>query len=310
MNIDKMQFSTTKLPHPFAICLLTFALMMGGCTNFFDQVVAIDPPEYEQKLVVHCFQNQVDSSIYVSVTRNVGLLETIPDSAYNVKGASVEWYESGNLLYTMTADDFLVSPAQTGNFEWRYYGKSTNSTVITPGKQYQIKVSHPDFDPVSAVAIAPFPPKIDTVTVKLDTTTTGGFFEGTANFAITIDDPAAEVNYYEIKIRGEGPYYYGIESDDPNARDGIDYINLLVSDEFFNGKKYTIRVTNSATNEPFWVVVVKSVTFDYYKFSTTALINNDAQYNPFANPAQVFTNVTGGLGLFGLVGETQILVER
>lgn len=290
-------------------CLLTFAFCLASCEEFFDQVITVEPPEYEKKMILNCFQNQLDSSIYISVTRNVGILETIPDSAFSIRDAKVEWLEGGNVLHTMTSDDFSTWPGVVQGFSWRYYGKNTGAPVVTPGKTYEIRVSHPDYPAISAVQVAPFPPKIDTITVKLDTASSN-FFDGSANFSITIDDPAAESNFYEIGIFSEDGYsFYDLRSDDPNTRSGRNYDWLLVSDEFFNGKKYVLRVSNSAVDADVWVVKVRAVTADYYRFSSTAPQNEEASFNPFANPVQVFTNVTGGLGIFGLSGETEYVVE-
>ena len=194
-------------------------------------------------------------------------------------------------------------------FAWQYYGKTTGAPVVTPGKQYEIRVTHPDFPSISAVQIAPFPPNIDTITVKLDTTNTGGFFDGTATFSITINDPQTERNFYEIYIKGD-TYEFRLSSDDPNARQGLNDNRMVVSDDFFNGKHYILRVSNSAVFEDSWTVVVRSVTEDFYKFSSTARLNSETQYNPFANPVQVHSNVTGGLGIFSIAGETTVKVPR
>ncbi len=293
-----------SFPKTTAAAVLGLALL-ASC----EQVITVDPPEYERKLVVDCFQDDADSSIRVAVQRNIGVLENLPDSAYSVRGAKVEWLESGTVVHTMTTDDFNAPPPGQQDYRfWRYYGVNASAPLLTPGKTYEIRVSHPDFPSVSAVQVAPFPPKIDGVTVKIDSTT-GGSQNSIATFSITIDDPGTEKNYYEIQLRDVNTQYPAyLSTDDPNARYGIRDDRIIVDDELFNGKKHTIRVSKDFYGEDEWAVTVRSVTYDWYKFGQTARANEESSYNPFASPVRVHTNVEGGLGLFGLAGKSEVIV--
>jgi Domain of unknown function (DUF4249) len=287
------------------------SLLFCSCSGFFDQVIDIDPPKYEPKMVVNCIASNFDSVLKISISRNVGLLENIPDSANNLANATVEWFENGVLKYTFTRDTVDKSPFSGGNgVFFKYYGADLNQNYISGGNKYEIRVKHPNYPSVSGTQIAPKIIQLDTVKVKLDTTNNGGFVFGDAIFSMTFQDPPGEANFYQISMRGDDNNgYYGFESDDPNVVSGIGYDKLLLSDKNFDGQKYTLRFKTGDVTSESYKIIFSACTKEFFQFSKAVPQNQDAEFNPFASPVQIPTNIDGGLGLFGLFGTYEIIVK-
>jgi hypothetical protein len=292
----------------FLMKIAFFGLIFSSCSNFFDQVINIDPPKYDKQLVIQCKADNFDSVLQISVTRNVGLLETVADSLLNVSDATVEWLENGVLMHTFTLDSMgFVSQVNYGQVFFKYYGANLRQPFITPGKNYELRVSHPDFPSVSAMQTAPIPLKLDTATVRIDSL---GFGNQHASFSLTFQDPPNEVNIYEIYVRSNNlNYQYGIESDDPNIENSVFYDRVLLSDRNFDGKKYNFRFKTDDVYSDSYIVGFRSISKEYYQFIKSVPKNEEASYNPFASPVQVPSNITGGLGLFGLAGTHEIVVK-
>jgi Domain of unknown function (DUF4249) len=292
----------------FLIKIGFFSLLFSSCSGFFDQVIDIDPPKYEPKMVINCVQSGFDFEARISVTRNVGLLENIVDSTNNLKNATVEWLEDGVLKYTFTRDTVDDSPFNQG-LDFQYYGAVLQDYLVIPGKKYEIRVSQPDYPSVSATQIAPIPVILESAKVKLDTNSANGFLTGEAIFTITFQDPPNESNFYQIGIENEDGNTVYFNTDDPNIESGIEYDKILLADRNFEGKKYTIRLKSEDIYSASYKITFTSLTKEYYLFSKAVPKNQDAAFNPFASPVQIPSNIVGGLGIFGLKAAYEVVVN-
>lgn len=292
-----------------SISLLFLSLLFASCEDFFDQVIDIDPPAYERQMVVNCVADNLDSTLRISISRNIGLLESLPDSLVSLRGATIVFLENGQAKHTFKLDSLRDSlPSWFTGIEFRFYGADLKMPFITPGSSYELRISHPDFTSVSATQIAPALPQMDTAKVRIDSSNSN--FGDEAVFTLELVDPPGE-HFYEIEILGDdGNSNYGLYSDDPNVESGLGYSKLLLSDRHFSGNKYTLRVKSSDAYSDFWTVRMRSVTADYFRFSRAVPLNEEADYNPFANPVQIPSNVENGLGLFGLAGTTERVIFK
>ena len=55
-------------------------------------------------------------------------------------------------------------------------------------------------------------------------------------------------------------------------------------------------------------VIWRSATEDYYKYVRTAKVHYESSENPFATPADVYSNIDGGLGIFYIINEDEYFV--
>lgn len=306
--------------------ILTFAayiFLFSACSeDFFNQTVDIDPPEYEKQLVTHIKTGINDSIMELSVTRNYGVLETVPQNGWGVPDALVELWEGDQKLRTF-------SPLTTTNY---FYFAPLSQGVFQPGRTYTLKISHPDYDTVTAVQTMPFKPVVDSATYDMD----GGlnaFGEELSNIDVYLNDTPGEVNFYEIAIFGEYVYTdsvfddsgnfinvdtlifqsnFDLEgSDDPNVVPGYNN-TLLISDQFFDGQSYKLnariyRYQGDPTN---YAVHVRTLTEDYFLYSISALRKYDSEGIPFVEPVSVHDNLDKGIGIFGLYNEVVVRIKE
>jgi hypothetical protein len=285
-------------------------LIFASCSgNFFDTVVEVDPPEYEKNLVLNCMSESTDSFIKISLTRNVGLFETISDTARFVHGATIEWLENGVVKHVFTRDTFQYDPFSN---EYKFYGTNIPKGSIANGT-FEIRASHPDFPSISATQTMPAIVPLTSADLKLDTTyidTFNNFVYTDAIFTLKFKDPPGVLNFYEIDVASfddQFPIY--LSTDDVNVTNGLSYGKILISDKNFDGQNYTLRLRGYGNQADAYLLNFRSISKELFEFSTAVPKNQDASFNPFASPVQVPTNVTGGLGIFGLSNNFQVILQ-
>lgn len=303
------------------IIFSAFILLLSSCSeDFFNQTVDIDPPVYDKQLVTHVKAGTNDSLMVLSVTRNFGVLETVAQDAWGVPGALVELWEGDQKLSTLV-------PSLATNY---FYFTPLTQGFFQPGHTYSLKISHPDYDTVTAVQTMPAQPMVDSVTFDLE----GGlnpFGEELSDFNIYLQDPPGEKNFYEVLLVGEYEYVDSIYdemgnfvridtlvytsvfqpegSDDPNVQPGFNE-TLVISDQFFDGKPYKLnaRIYRYDGNPTRYAVYVRTLTEDYFLYSITALRKYDSEGIPFVEPVSVHGNLNNGIGIFGLYNEVKMKV--
>lgn len=153
-----------------------------------------------------------------------------------------------------------------------------------------------------------------------------------ADVGIKFTDPPAEKNFYIIKIleKGYNVYTYNGNNDtsfyerpiffsplDPkyqeSSNDGLFDGNnpnntstnaVFFDDTFFNGQEYTfrLRTTGGGNNATSTKLVLMSASEDYYRYYTTKKIQDNGDLDPFSQPAQVYSNIKNGVGIFAGYG--------
>ncbi len=304
------------------LLLLLISTSLASCDeDFLSQTLEIDPPEYDKQLVMHGFGTHPDSSFNVYLTRNFGILENVPDTAWAIPNGLVELYEEGQkkatLGYVPGINGRYVVPTQAGLFQ--------------PGKRYELRAEAPGFDAVSAQQVMPYPVQVDSVRFR---PSAGLDADGTKLSAVDVflkDEPGVE-HFYEIRVvilypiiefhyDGQGNQIIDtvgyqeytiepIDSDDPNAELTFGG-GIAVSDRFFDGKSYrfSARIYNYANTGYRFKVRVRSVTEEYFLWGISAQRKYDTEDFPFADPVTTYTNLDKGIGLFGLGNEQVFVVE-
>lgn len=302
-----------------------FLLLLTGCERFFSQVVEIDPPAYEKQLVFHFTVTDQDTVLRLTLTRNLGILETANNGyeSYFVKNATVTcWKEGQQLLQlqSLGADSAHIYTAVLPN-------------RVKPGERYEIRVEHPDFKSVSAVQV--MPESANVVSTDVETDLVPDQFGNTIT-AIDMDlaDPANQRDYYEISLletfksiscyTSGGVEYCDTFSfsnivqfeqfNDAAILEGPDG-TLLINDQFFDGKTYLFRerypsyFQSNDESRLTHTLIVRKVTEDYFRWARSYAQNLNAQDNPLAEPVILYTNVLNGLGIFGLLSEQRFELQ-
>jgi hypothetical protein len=299
--------------------LVVFAF--GGCTKFLE----FEGDNATPRLVINGVMYP-DSSIQVTLTNSVGYLST-DGIEPQTSGVLSLYDEAGNLLEVLQHTGFGV-----------YRG----ATTATVGSRYRLVAEHPGFDPVEASDVVPVPVPIlswDTATVEIDNpfeTSTG------REYRFTFADPPGEKNYYMLEViqaeeffinyifnpnTGEFvpdtvwldvPFFYPVgmnTTDQVIASENDSFLGetltfgdqFFFSDNLFEGstREFVVRVS-----EPFpgarYILRLSTLSEAYYRYRVTARRFLNTNGDPFAEPVLVFSNVEGGLGVFGGVSSSSV----
>lgn len=203
-----------------------------------------------------------------------------------------------------------------------YY--STNQIQITPGKHYDVKASASGYDDVTASCYIPTPVSIDKIEFTgLSNPDTMNYEPGYANYDVTITDPGDGLRYYSLSgeyINADSTLSYEVylTSRSPYARaisDGDYYYELqelFASNELYEGKKVTIPIQvylgywggedTSSVKLKLTLRSMDEAAFRYHSSLQRYYVFGGGG-DPFTQPVQVYSNVSGGLGFIG--GYTQ-----
>ncbi len=284
---------------------IVFIFTFTSCDDLFDgTILEVDLSEHTSELAPYAFFKDTDTILTVMVGKSVGILDNSDPTV--IEGATVELYKNGTLLYTFTYADSVkgYQIALNGMF---------NPTI---GETYELRVAAPGFETVSATQIIPQPVAIQNVEYE-PLGTVNQFGNQMDVYNVTFIDPINVDNFYEVagvlkysyvdfdSTVYENSYDLYFESSDPNFSDGT------ITDFNFDGQRYTLRLQSY----PNWIdpndettkikVYLRSVTVDYATFKSSLNKLWNAQGNPFAEPVLLHTNMSGGLGLFGVLSTSE-----
>lgn len=305
----------------FGFILLAVVFAFGGCTKFID----FEGDNATPRLVINGVMYP-DSSIQVTLTNSVGYLST-DDINQQTNGVLSLYDGAGNLLELLQ---------HTGNGIYR------GTTTASVGSRYRVVAEHPGFERVEATDVVPVAVPIlswDTATVMTENP-----FE-TSNvreYRFTFTDPPGEDNYYMVEviqaeeffinnvfdpISGgfipdttwfDEPFFFSVgmsTSDQVISSENESFFgeSLTFDDQFFfsdglfegSTREFVVRVP-----EPFqgarYILRLSTLSEAYYRYRVTARRFINTNGDPFAEPVLVFSNVEGGLGVFGGVSSSSV----
>lgn len=262
-----------------------------------EKEIPLDKEESAPRIVVNGIFSAGDS-IRVQITQSRDILyeETLP----SLPDATAQLFDAANnLLGTFT------------HLNGEYY--QLESFVPSANSSYTIRVTHPNFNEVSATS---YVPKIVSINA-IDTLRKGDKMSYEIKF---LDDPSV-TNYYAITLTKLSYYLDDLTGDTifyaeeyfttpeiyvqngSSDIDGSKWGNIfLFSDASFNGQSCSFTAQH---DKAVWedtviaIVSLRSISEDYYKYSLTIDKYLQTQGSPFAQPVQVHSNVENGFGIFG-----------
>lgn len=290
-------------------------VLLWGAASGCDSSVDLDVPGSDPQLAAYSFFNP-DSSWSVAVYRTVGLGEAVPTEALAVEGATVT-VTTGSEVDTLEA----ASPGR--------YTYPSSSPVV--GAEYAVEVAAPGFPPVRARDRVPARPDVSLQWERLEEED-ASVPQANVRLSLTLRDVPG-TNYYRIgvyryvppELQQEGiawkPAFFS--STDPALRSSPATVGGLVlegeqesfrvaylNDELFDGDVRTFTLDTAfflsgpnAALPPVRVVVTSMSTpyFEYHRRLELQRLNDD---DPLADPVGLYTNVEGGVGVFGAYANT------
>lgn len=282
--------------------LLAIACLASSCEKAID----INVPPVARKISVNC-NTEIGQPFNITVGRTGSIKENKYFTNLDILDASIALYVNDSM-----AETIAYNP-NTGYF---------STVVVEPGKKYSVKVKAPTYNDVEASVTVPVRVLISSIT---RTPNARRDDEGKMQDAvvITFDDPAATNDFYIVRLNfAQNPNQpfggsYCVNSSDPgietsasdlvDANTCLDNNGIFIRDGLFNGRKKELTLyVNSDMVRPFEngpdtiyanveLLHVPEAFFRYEKSNRVAM---DANGNPFAEPANVYTNVVGGYGIF------------
>lgn len=292
----------------FYISTLAFLslLFFTSCDeDFFEATVTIDVPEHTPSLAITSEMFAGDTVVGVYVSQSVGILEDIPNEP--IRDATVELLRNGAPYLTIPYFDEFG-----GGF--KFYIDKLDEPFSFDNVEYELRVSVPNFEPVSSKQV--MPNAVEIINVEYDP-------EGAINsegdrideFSIEFQDPPGEENFYRLDIFREGENYTDRIYLDNLEPLGEEYNgSLYLKDSSIDGKKYKWRVGGytffgGPSNDFDIRIELYSISRDQYLFTRSAFLSEENDDNPFAEPVIVHGNIEGGNGIFSLGTKDVEIVE-
>lgn len=188
------------------------------------------------------------------------------------------------------------------------------------GHKYRIVAKSNGLPDVEAVMVVPRSIKMkDVKWDSSDVNQNGNQYYSNVRVDITFDDPAEEKNYYAIRLAQHFTVTYQRPIDPAPRTDSItQYYDAVIddpaisteddgkrrfSDETFNGTTYTAPIEIGFYGSPGYKVYrvdleLITISEEYFRYEESRELYNEVDGDPFAQPVQIYTNITNGFGVF------------
>jgi hypothetical protein len=287
----------------FHIATILFLASLVSC----ESIIEYELPQNDPKMVLNSYFTN-DSIWEVTIYESKNILEN--DDFKFVPGALVEVADQNGVVYPLTYIGL-----------GKYASLNNDKPVI--GSTYTISAKHPSFDDVSATSSMPTKVEI----ANIDTSSISQFGYEELESKITFTDPKNENNYYSLSLVYSYVSVYQFDSfpaDTINASWQLYYYSnesqftdtwiytsdgIVFSDEFFDGREYTLSIISEKPyiyDNPFEMILsasiqyeLESISEDVYLYKKSLEAQNLTSFDPFAQPVQVYNNISGGFGIFG-----------
>lgn len=236
----------------------------------------------------------------------------------------IQLSESRNILFEGTLPIIENATAQLldaddnviGTFIYENSGYYYCQTVtLIPGTTYGVRVQKEGFNTATASSLLP-------KNISLTSIDTTAAPSGDLDITLSFIDDASQKNFYSVSIiyfgsfidEGGGESIYVSSNFSTNEiyvvngdadLDGKPFSNdFFFSDVSFNGQSADFTGTVERFEEynlggSYYIVKLKSLSEDLYKYNLSISKYQETIDNPFAEPVQVHSNIKDGYGIFG-----------
>jgi len=278
-----------KFLSPFLLILSGIVFFLSSCDSMISDV---EVPDSDPKLVITGFLSPGDDSVSIFITKSRPLYKPTPgyeNQFPTVNNANVVITDGLNTI-TLPFD-----PA-SGKYQ-----VSAAAYPVRPGINYSLSVTTPDGYIASADCTIPEGIAPDIEITGIDTLNEYGTISKKVSFRFR--DLPGQGQFYGIaagNFYGDEYAYYtyfnqiGFERGEPFVSD------KNREEDFFLFKTWDIYEDNEPGNSLYISIAITDE--NYYKYHKS--VNSFEGDNPFSEPTPVFSNITGGIGIFaGLNGK-------
>lgn len=305
--VSSSDLSDTKMTRliPFLISCVLVVLM--GCESDVENIAPVD---VSSKLVVVSYISPQDTLLTVQLQKSQPAIgKRMTEEQMKVKDA------------TVTMSDGSSSVRLAYNPATNLYEADAESWPVRAGKTYQLNVATPDGSKAEASCTVPVTDGIALTDVNITNVVVDDGSVGTVRkYSVSLawrDAPQVK-NYYRVLAYKE--YYvtdtYGNKH---KYREGItpDYGgNDFFDDDRTNngiltsGKMEYYEYDDYPIDKPAYIHAILVVADKhYYAYHQAIRKQWEFDGNPFAEPAVMYTNIAGGLGVFAGYNQLEVLKE-
>jgi len=312
-----------NMPNTKAILYISYFIFhisyLSACRP---QVVDIDLPPHEPRLVVHADWKLADRQIlWVWVGSTVDILNPIlldssggsamptPEANYAatqwLNNASVELYQDEQFIGLLTPNPNTRT--------YRY--TLPMGTTLAASSAYELRISAPEYPSVFCRQNNVVIPNAQSISYQSDAARNiNGDRLDVIEIAVPTDS-AGNNRYYDIAAKisrrdtlwQENEYIY-LESPDPNIDNSIGRIIYKDVANASGSNTIVLHTPLIDTTQYRLTLEVRSITPDYYKYYKSLSAYYAAANNPFAEPVVLFSNISNGRGLFSLTGLQELVI--
>lgn len=307
-----------KMKYPVLFITAVFVALFGAfsCTSLITEVSPENLPDAQPKLVVTSFISPQDKMVKVHVGSSSPIFTDVPfdKDIYRVVNGDTVYYNFGDYIsdakVVMSSDQGKVELAYDHQNNWYSFIPGENTLRIEAGKKYRLEVSRKEKKVTAECTV----PLIATPVGKVEVDTITRNYMNTEEIRVITDlDWNPENNgkvYYKlrgashIEIRGYSsvhsrvvvPFRFentGLQKNESGVRRSFRARgDLTFSSAYAPDVKvsFTVKLVQ---------LDLMSVDENYYKFHESVYKFDRSNDNPFAEPTQVYNNISGGLGCFG-----------
>ncbi|MCX6321615.1 MAG: DUF4249 domain-containing protein [Bacteroidia bacterium] len=254
-------------------------------------------PEFVQKLVISSFISPSDTVSYITVSSNRRIFGEL-----NIN-------ESTGNLTAYLSDGSREIKLDTTKSGFKFFPENMH---IKEGKTYTLRVLSDKGISAEASCTVPFSRKIE---IEVDTFWRVESHPGMPDFKnlmadIFLNDYEGEDNYY--RIFGEQETYDKRFMHSPDVYQFYELGEKGFNDNGWDGKRSlinTIDITNPIPYDSsflrFYILFTDKAYYTYHQ----SLDNYSNDENPFSENSPVFSNITGGLGIFSAYTSDTVIVR-
>jgi hypothetical protein len=267
--------------------MIRLTLISIGISALFIQCeteAEVDLPTVERQLTLTCFISDDLEKI------EANLSWSIPVFGEN----SMPLPPPSNLVVTI--DNGLIMDTLLYNAASMQYELSTQEFPLEAGASYTLSAQDQLGHSIEATTTIPLElPEIASNNLSISTNVSGPFNDTiyTFTFKTYLNDVSPTFNYYRLA-------YYNVYTGGSQPEEYLIGNRFISDNALSNGQIYAEKEIQASSYETISsddkVVYVIHASEDYYKFHKT--FNRQDNGNPFAEPTLVYSNVTGGLGIF------------
>jgi hypothetical protein len=310
----------------YIIALISIAGLFSCESDFFTQVVDLEIPDHDSKIVAYCIVDVSTDTLIVEVSKSQDVLAeedpVISDATIRFLMNEELVTDEFELVRTFLDLDYN-SPDLDSIFKTLYQGFST--TAFLPEQEFALQVSAEQMDITQARASVP---------AKIEVTKAEMIKDGIIDpegytsdeLKITFTDPADQENFYLVAAKYrvvEDNFYYDndiyLNAIDPRINSSswstqvISEINTYAyfSDkDGLNGKENTLSFSADIYEDPeansFELTLrFYSLSKDLYHFIHAFNQYQESDGLFFAEPVTIPTNFDNGYGVFGFYAKTE-----